>query len=153
MIPTNSNNNQNSKNKFGAQNTNAQRIQGNAANLALLYGLPSQNALVVSSSSPSVSKHYMQHLQRKWEANIRRYRRQQLFLITGATRFNPRLAQLLNSLTIHDPARIMHTGKCLMEHELRYTPMCFEPWWRAMVLALCMKATSVFHECNHSASR
>ncbi|KAG5504355.1 hypothetical protein JKF63_04804 [Porcisia hertigi] len=89
---------------------------------------------------------------RRWERESRRLLREFVFLTTGNDNsgpLQPLVPGLRRPIGPPHPAQIIRAGAArIMEDTGNRTPMVFDPWWRAMVVALCVKAFNVFAECS-----
>ncbi|GET88688.1 hypothetical protein, conserved [Leishmania tarentolae] len=97
-----------------------------------------------SISSAAVSHH--------WERESRRLLRELVFLTTGNSDSGPPLPLapgLRRPVGPPHPIHMLRAGAArITEDTGGTTPMVFDPWWRAMVVALCVKASNVFAECS-----
>ncbi|EPY25501.1 hypothetical protein STCU_06742 [Strigomonas culicis] len=88
----------------------------------------------------------------RYENEARRMRRHQHLLNNGAPPALSRAAQTLRTVGPHDPMKVLQAGEERIVAECGVTPLCFDPWWRAMALALCVRAMTVMAECNDNRS-
>lgn len=85
-------------------------------------------------------------------ANVRKLQIQQSFLLTGCpvTPLSTRL--LLRRAGPFSPYKLLIEGEAAIARDTGVLPSTFDPWWRAMVFALCVKATNVIRECDNAQS-
>lgn len=84
--------------------------------------------------------------------DVRKLETQQSFLITGCPFTTLSTKLLLRRAGPFSPYRILKEGEAAIQKDTGNTPTTFDPWWRAMVFALCVKAANVFNECNDGQS-
>lgn len=109
--------------------------------------LPAVGARNTSTTSSAVVPH-------RWERESRRLLRELVFLTTGNSDSGPPLPLapgLRRPVGPPHPIHMLRAGAArIAEDTGGTTPMVFDPWWRAMVVALCVKASNVFAECSSS---
>lgn len=91
-------------------------------------------------------------LSSKVEAEVRKLRLHHSFLTTGCSRTTLGMKLLLNRAGPFNPYVVLEEGRRRIEREIGMAPSTFDPWWRAMALALCVKVTNVFSECSPTLS-
>ncbi|KAG5478634.1 hypothetical protein LSCM1_06037 [Leishmania martiniquensis] len=88
----------------------------------------------------------------RWERESRRLLREFVFLTTGYADSGPPLPLvpgLRRPVGPPHPMQIIRAGAArITEDAGGMTPMVFDPWWRAMVVALCVKVSNMFAECS-----
>ncbi|CAG9574152.1 conserved hypothetical protein [Leishmania major strain Friedlin] len=107
--------------------------------------LPAVGAPNTSTTSSATVSH-------RWERESRRLLRELVFLTTGNSDSGPPLPLapgLRRPVGPPHPIHMLRAGAArIAEDTGGMTPMVFDPWWRAMVVALCVKASNVFAECS-----
>lgn len=73
------------------------------------------------------------------------------FLSTGCHRTTLGM-KCFNRLGPFSPYVVLENGRDIIEKEMGMSPSTFDPWWRAMSLALCVKVMNVFSECSAPSS-
>ncbi|XQJ27089.1 hypothetical protein NXY56_003068 [Leishmania guyanensis] len=108
--------------------------------------LPAVGARNPSAASTSAT------VSHRWERESRRLLREFVFLTTGNADCRsplPLVPGLRRPVGPPHPAHMIRAGAArIMEDTGGLTPMVFDPWWRAMVVALCVKASNMFAECS-----
>lgn len=140
----------------GARPAHAAAAAASQASRTLATPLPP--AAPVSVEQIVAEQRYQETLSvhARWEAEARKFKQQRLFLSTGAMQgVGPGgrscivgVHATLDRVGPPDPFVVLKAGSDLIQREARVVPMCFDPWWRAMALSLCVKAVSVFTECS-----
>ena len=94
-------------------------------------------------------------LTRRWESESRRLLRQFAFLTTGfadTQRPFPLVPGLHRPVGPAHPIHVIRAGANRIAADMGggggAVPLVFDPWWRAMVVALSVKASNMFDECR-----
>ncbi|CBZ34240.1 hypothetical protein, conserved [Leishmania donovani] len=124
----------------GGRRVHARTDAANSGTILPAVGAPNTSA----TSSAAVSH--------RWERESRRLLRELVFLTTGNSDSGPPLPLapgLRRQVGPPHPIHMLRAGAArIAEDTGGMTPMVFDPWWRAMVVALCVKASNVFAECS-----
>lgn len=95
----------------------------------------------------------------RWESESRRLLRQLAFLTTGyadGQRPLPLVPGIRRPVGPAHPVHMIRAGaqRIAADSGGGTIPIVFDPWWRAMVVALCVKASNMFDECgdDHAAA-
>ncbi|KAG5478830.1 hypothetical protein CUR178_05409 [Leishmania enriettii] len=115
--------------------------------------LPSGSAtLPVIGAADTGSSSASEIISHRWERESRRLLREFVFLTTGNAESRsplPLVPGLRRPVGPPHPMQMIRAGAArIMEETGGVTPMVFDPWWRAMVVALCVKVSNVFAECS-----
>lgn len=88
-----------------------------------------------------------------WEATTRRLLQKRAHVTTGVP--------LAPEVTLHplirrsaptDPFNMLSSAAEVITQEMQRVPLCLDTWWRAMVVALTVKAMNVIEECGDARS-
>ncbi|CAD2216531.1 hypothetical protein AGDE_12980 [Angomonas deanei] len=108
------------------------------------------NALTPLLTTVTTSRAKADHneAQQRLQAEVEKVRKQQHFLSAGVAPPQKGVSRRLLNIGPSDPMNTLTAGRDRIVEESGVTPLCFDPWWKAMTLALCVRAMSVLSECG-----
>lgn len=117
--------------------------------IPLLQTIPNSPVPRAAAAPNTAIGRHLVSVSRRWESESRKLLQHLSFLTTGNPLDRPFSLVPVGGLSVGpvNPLRAIKAGAAAIEKDLGVVPMVFDPWWRAMVVALCVKTTNMLAEC------